>query len=240
METQILKISEIKLNPENPRFIKDDKFKKLVNSIKEFPEMLKIRPIVVNSDMVILGGNMRFKACKDAGLKEIPVIVAKDLTSDQQREFLIKDNVSGGEWDWNLLNNWDKDELNAWGLDLPDLKETEKLSLLEFESIYYEPKNKPEIELKDCLNLEKFNKKIEIINNSNLDNELKELMKFFAYRFIKIDFENVANYYYFNATDEEQQIIERLRLVLCDSGLNGFIEDDLLKTTELIEKWEDL
>jgi hypothetical protein len=240
METQILKISEIKLNPENPRFIKDDKFKKLVNSIKEFPEMLKIRPIVVNSEMVILGGNMRFKACKEAGLKEIPVIVAKDLTIDQQREFLIKDNVSGGEWDWNLLNEWDKDELNAWGLDLPELKETEKLSLLEFESIYYEPKNKPEIELKDCLNLEKFNKKIEIINNSNLDNELKELMKFFAYRFIKIDFENVANYYYFNATDEEQQIIERLRLVLCDSGLNGFIEDDLLKTTELIEKWEDL
>lgn len=240
MDTQILKISEIKLNPENPRFIKDDKFKKLVNSIKEFPEMLKIRPIVVNSDMVILGGNMRFKACKDAGLDEIPVIVANGLTVDQQREFLIKDNVSGGEWDWNALQNWDADELNEWGLDLPDLKETEKLSLLEFESIYYEPKNKPEIELKDCLNLEKFNKKIEIINNSNLNNELKELMKFFAYRFIKIDFENVANYYYFNATDEEQQIIERLRLVLCDSGLDGFIEDDLLKTNELIEKWEDL
>ena len=119
METQILKISEIKLNPNNPRLIKDDKFEKLVNSIKEFPEMLKIRPIVVNSEMVILGGNMRFKACKEAGLKEIPVIVAKDLTSDQQREFLIKDNVSGGEWDWSLLNDWDKDELDSWGLDIP-------------------------------------------------------------------------------------------------------------------------
>jgi ParB-like chromosome segregation protein Spo0J len=97
METQILKISEIKLNPNNPRLIKDDKFEKLVNSIKEFPQMLKIRPIVVNSDMVILGGNMRFKACKEAGLKEIPVIVANELTEDQQREFLIKDNVSGGD-----------------------------------------------------------------------------------------------------------------------------------------------
>jgi hypothetical protein len=240
MEAQILKISEIKLNPENPRLIKDDKFKKLVNSIKEFPEMLKIRPIVVNKDMIILGGNMRFKACKEAGLKEIPVIIANELTSDQEREFLIKDNVSGGEWDWNLLNDWDKDELDEWGLDVPELKETEKLSILEFESIYYEPKNKPEINLQNCLNLDKFNKKIEIINDSNLDDNAKELMKFFAYRFIKIDFENVANYYYFNASEDEKLIIERLRLVLCDSGLNGFIEDDLLKTTELIEKWESL
>jgi hypothetical protein len=240
MEAEILKISEIKLNTENPRLIKDDKFKKLVNSIKEFPEMLKIRPIVVNKDMIILGGNMRFKACKEAGLKEIPVIIANELTSDQEREFLIKDNVSGGEWDWSLLNDWDKDELDAWGLDVPELKETEKLSILEFESIYYEPKNKPEINLQNCLNLDKFNKKIEIINDSNLDDNAKELMKFFAYRFIKIDFENVANYYYFNASEDEKLIIERLRLVLCDSGLNGFIEDDLLKTTELIEKWESL
>lgn len=120
METQILKISEIKLNPNNPRLIKDDKFEKLVNSIKEFPQMLKIRPIVVNSEMVILGGNMRFKACKEAGLKEIPVIVANELTSDQQREFLIKDNVSGGEWDWTLLQEWDNDELGEWGLDAPN------------------------------------------------------------------------------------------------------------------------
>jgi ParB-like chromosome segregation protein Spo0J len=122
METKILKISEIKLNPNNPRLIKDDKFEKLVNSIKEFPEMLKIRPIVVNKDMIILGGNMRFKACKEAGLKEIPVIVANELTNDQEREFLIKDNVSGGEWDWDLLNDWDKDELDAWGLDVPEFE----------------------------------------------------------------------------------------------------------------------
>jgi len=240
MKINKLKISEIKLNPNNPRLIKDDKFAKLVQSIKDFPEMLDIRPIVVNSDMIILGGNMRFKACKEAGLKEIPVIIANELTSDQEREFLIKDNVSGGEWDWSLLNDWDKDELDAWGLDVPELKETEKLSILEFESIYYEPKNKPEINLQNCLNLDKFNKKIEIINDSNLDDNAKELMKFFAYRFIKIDFENVANYYYFNASEDEKLIIERLRLVLCDSGLNGFIEDDLLKTTELIEKWESL
>ena len=119
------KINNVKLNPNNPRLIKDDKFKKLVQSIKDFPEMLNIRPIVVNKDMIILGGNMRYKACKEAGLKEIPIIVT-DLTEDKQREFLIKDNTSGGEWDWDMIaNEWDADELEAWGLDLPmfDIKD---------------------------------------------------------------------------------------------------------------------
>jgi DNA modification methylase len=116
---QLVKLSEVKLNPNNPRLIKDDKFKKLVQSIKDFPEMLNIRPIVVNQDMIILGGNMRYKACKEAGLKEIPIIKT-DLTEEQQREFLIKDNTSGGEWDWEVLaNEWDTEQLEAWGLDLP-------------------------------------------------------------------------------------------------------------------------
>jgi hypothetical protein len=114
------KISEVKLNPNNPRLIKDDKFKKLVQSIKDFPEMLEIRPIVVNTDMVILGGNMRYKACKEAGLKEVPIIIADNITEEQQREFLIKDNTSGGEWDWEVLaNEWDVEQLDAWGLNVP-------------------------------------------------------------------------------------------------------------------------
>lgn len=123
MKSEIIKIDFIKVNPNNPRLIKDDKFKKLVKSIKEFPEMLNIRPIVVNKDMIVLGGNMRLKACKEAGLKEVPIIIADNLTEEQQREFLIKDNVSGGEWDWEVLSNeWDNEELEAWGLDLPELK----------------------------------------------------------------------------------------------------------------------
>lgn len=114
-------IAEVKINPNNPRLIKDDKFKKLVQSIKDFPEMLEIRPIVVNSDMIVLGGNMRLNACKEAGIKEIPIIIADNLTEEQQREFLIKDNVSGGEWDWDMLaNEWDAEELDNWGLDIPD------------------------------------------------------------------------------------------------------------------------
>tara|TARA_R100001463_G_scaffold69524_1_gene123001 strand:+ start:262 stop:1740 length:1479 start_codon:yes stop_codon:yes gene_type:complete len=120
MESTLMKLYKIKNNPNNPRLVKDDKFFKLVKSIKEFPEMLKIRPIVVNDDLIVLGGNMRLKACKEAGLKEVPVIQASELTAEQQREFIVKDNVGFGEWDWDMIaNEWDAEQLDDWGLDLP-------------------------------------------------------------------------------------------------------------------------
>jgi DNA modification methylase len=130
---QVININQIKANAENPRVIKDDKFKKLVKSIEEFPEMLNLRPIVVNQDMVILGGNMRHKAAKDAGLKEIPIIIAENLDEAKEREFIIKDNVGFGEWDWDALANlWEPDELYDWGLDLPlDFETVEEAEALE-------------------------------------------------------------------------------------------------------------
>ena len=119
MKSELVKIEDIKLNPSNPRVIKDNKFKKLVKSIKDFPKMLEIRPIVVNDDMIVLGGNMRLKACTEAGIKEIPVIKVSDLTLEQQREFIIKDNVGYGEWDWTMLNQeWNEVELDEWGVDV--------------------------------------------------------------------------------------------------------------------------
>ena len=126
MKTQTVKINEVKSNPNNPRIIKDDKFKKLVASIKELPQMLELRPIVVNEDMIVLGGNMRLKACKEAGLKEIPIIKASELNEEQQRAFIIKDNVGFGEWDWDALaNEWDAEQLEEWGLDVPNLEGVE-------------------------------------------------------------------------------------------------------------------
>jgi len=125
---QNVPINTVKANPNNPRIIKDDKFAKLVKSINEFPQMLKLRPIVVNDDMVVLGGNMRLKACKEAGLKEIPIIKASELTEQQQKEFIVKDNVGYGEWDWSdLANNWDSDQLEEWGLDIPGFSDVEDL-----------------------------------------------------------------------------------------------------------------
>jgi ParB-like chromosome segregation protein Spo0J len=121
---QNVPINTVKANPNNPRIIKDDKFAKLVKSINEFPQMLNLRPIVVNDDMVVLGGNMRLKACKEAGLKEIPIIKASELSEQQQKEFIVKDNVGYGEWDWNdLANNWDSEQLIDWGLDIPGFME---------------------------------------------------------------------------------------------------------------------
>lgn len=114
-------IRQVRSNPDNPRFIKGDKFEKLVKSIREFPQMLELRPIVVNKDMIVLGGNMRLKACEEAGIDQVPIIFADNLTEEQQKEFIIKDNSSFGEWDWDLLaNEWDIDMLNDWGIDVPN------------------------------------------------------------------------------------------------------------------------
>ena len=118
MKSKLMSLSKIKLNPSNPRVIKDHKFQKLVKSIKDFPEMLEIRPIVVNDDMIVLGGNMRLKACIEAGLKEVPVIIA-EFDESKQSEFIIKDNIGYGEWDWDLLaNDFEPAILEDWGLDV--------------------------------------------------------------------------------------------------------------------------
>tara|TARA_Y100001963_G_scaffold159258_1_gene262144 strand:+ start:1485 stop:2087 length:603 start_codon:yes stop_codon:yes gene_type:complete len=119
MKTEKIDIKKVKPNPDNPRVIKNDKYNKLVTSIKEFPEMLKLRPIVVNKDMIVLGGNMRLKACKEAKLKEVYIIKADELTEEQQKEFMIKDNASFGEWDWDIIaNEWNSVDLEAWGIDV--------------------------------------------------------------------------------------------------------------------------
>ena len=115
---QLIKISQVKNNPNNPRLIKNDKFKKLVKSVQDFPEMLELRPIVVDENMIVLGGNMRLKACQEAGLKEVWIEVA-DLTEQQKKEFIVKDNVGFGEWEWDILaNKWDSVQLAEWGLDV--------------------------------------------------------------------------------------------------------------------------
>jgi DNA modification methylase len=117
---QKVKLSDIRPNPNNPRVIKDDKFKKLVKSIQDFPQMLELRPIVVNDEMIVLGGNMRLKALEHLGIEETFIIKAGDLTDKQEQEFIIKDNVGYGEWDWDqLANEWDVEDLDEWGLDLP-------------------------------------------------------------------------------------------------------------------------
>ncbi|MAO19332.1 MAG: hypothetical protein CMJ25_01165 [Phycisphaerae bacterium] len=161
-------INNIFPNPVNPRIIKDFKFKKLVKSIKEFPEMLKLRPIVVNSEMGILGGNMRYKACKEVGLKEVYIIKANNLTDNQIEQFIIKDNVGFGQWDWDMLaNQWDTQLLSDWGLDVLELEE-----------------NFDEGEISEDDNV---NEKNEVVINLS--------MPYYQYEKMEIDFQNFIKKY---------------------------------------------
>jgi ParB-like chromosome segregation protein Spo0J len=139
MQVSKVKITEVKNNPSNPRLIKDDKFKRLVKSIQDFPQMLELRPIVVDENSIVLGGNMRLKACKEAGLKEVYIVKAENFTEEQKQEFIVKDNVGFGEWDWDMLaNEWDTEKLTDWGLDLPVFMDEPS-----YEDLIGEEKNKP-------------------------------------------------------------------------------------------------
>jgi len=134
-----IEINKLKLNSNNPRLIKDFRFKKLVNSIKEFPQMLEKRPIVVDEDYIILGGNMRYRAAKELGIKKIDVIVVKDWTEEQKKEFTIKDNVGFGDWDWDLLaNDWQVEKLNSWGVNAPM-----------FNDLEYNPNLEPQVNISE-------------------------------------------------------------------------------------------
>ena len=144
MQIEKVKISQVKNNPNNPRVIKNDDFRKLVKSIKEAPWMLQLRSIIVNDDNIVLGGNQRLRACKEAGLKEVYIIKASSLTEEQQREFIVKDNISSGEWDWDALaNEFEAEQLEEWGLELPideridEMEEDEEIELEQ--SVQLEP-----------------------------------------------------------------------------------------------------
>ena len=218
---QNVPINTVKANPNNPRIIKDDKFAKLVKSINEFPQMLNLRPIVVNDDMVVLGGNMRLKACKEAGLKEIPIIKASELTEQQQKEFIVKDNVGYGEWDWDdLANNWDAQELEEWGLDIPGFEIEEEQSIDEdkytkkVEAPIYEPNNeKPTYN--DLYTKDKFNNLIEKIESSKLNKEDKEFLKLAATRHIVFNYQKIADFYA-NSDKDVQELMEDSALIIID------------------------
>lgn len=142
LKIQKVKIEKVFENPTNPRTISKDKFDNLVESIKTFPEMLQLRPIVVNKEMAILGGNMRYKACRQLNHKEVFIIKIDDLTDEQIQEFIIKDNVGFGQWDWDLLaNSWDTQKLQDWGMDV--WKGAQEEEMFEFNDVENEDETKP-------------------------------------------------------------------------------------------------
>jgi len=232
---QKVKISKVKSNPNNPRLIKDNKFKKLVRSIKDFPEMLELRPIVVNNDNIVLGGNMRLKACKDAGLKEVYILKAKDLTEEQQKEFIVKDNVGFGEWDWDILGNeWNVEKLEEWGLEgfpfeINTQVEDEYNRSVEVPK--YKPNdNKPSVS--ELFDNEKTNKFIDNINKADIPQEEKDFLIKAAYRHIKFNYKNIADYYA-HANKEVQELMEDSALVIID--FNKAIENGYVSLSDKIQ-----
>ena len=224
-----MKLSNIKANPSNPRVIKDDRFQKLVKSISEFPKMMELRPMVINDDNVVLGGNMRLKALKELKYKEIPdswVKRAEELTEDEQKRFIIADNVGFGEHDWDMLaNEWNVEELADWGLDIPAQKELNESDLFDIEIPFYTPSEiKPHIN--ELANLDKTKLLIGKIELLEIDETLKEILKIRAAFFTDFNFQKIADFFY-NENKEIQEVFKDLGLVIIapkEALERGFIE----------------
>lgn len=214
------------------------------------------RSILLDKDNNIIAGNKTQETAKELGINDV-VIVETDgtkviavkrtdlsLNSEKGREMALADNKTAQEnidLDYvKMKEELDKEVLEVYNVKEPLKSKTEELSKLQYNSCYYEPKEKPTLKLEECVNLDKFNAKLQALKEYDLTDKQREVLKFFAYRFIKIDFESVANYYAFNATEEEKKSIERLRLVLVDNGEQGFIEDEMLRilNAEVIEEME--
>ena len=231
---QQVKISKVKGNPSNPRIIKNDKFKKLVKSIKEFPEMLKLRPIVVDEDFMVLGGNMRLKASKEAGLSEVWIDIAEGLTEDQKKEFIVKDNVGFGEWEWDILaNEWDSVQLADWGLDVwenPDdaIVEDDDTYTRKIVAPTYEPKNeKPAPH--NLYNTDKVDELIDKIKGLKLHNTEQAFLIYAAYRHTVFDYSKIADFYA-HSNKEVQELMEDSALVIID--FDKAIEKGYVKLTK--------
>lgn len=229
-----MRLTKLKLNPKNPRTIKDEKFKQLVKSLKDFPEMMEKRPMVcvtdVDGKLYPLGGNMRLKALTEIGYKDIPdswVQLADEWTVEQRNEFVIKDNVGFGEWDWaELKADWDVDQLEDWGLDVPDdVNMIEIRDLFDIEIPFYTPSDeKPNVN--DLASTAKADSLIEVIDGLNIDDELKKILKFRASFFVDFDFQKIADFY-FNSNEDIKGIFESLGMVILSPKKaleNSFIE----------------
>jgi hypothetical protein len=225
-----VKINEVKSNPNNPRVIKDEKFQKLVQSLKDFPDMAEVRPIVVNTDMIVLGGNMRLKAMKEAGWKDVPIEIV-DWPEDKQRQFVIKDNVGYGEWDWELIvKDWP--EAEEWGLDVPK-NNIDDTYTTKIESPIYTPKGeKPDI--KELYNLDKYNKILKKIKESNINEEIKQYLEHAASRHIEFNYAKAAEYYS-HSDNIIKELFEDSALIIIDYDdaiQKGFVE--LFETLDIL------
>jgi hypothetical protein len=235
-EQSTIKVSSIKPHPNNPRLIKDDKFEKLVNSIRDFPKGMSLRPIIVDENDVVLGGNMRLKAIQYLGMKEIPrewVRAANDFTEEDKKQFIIKDNVGFGEWDYNeLANSWDSEELIEWGMDVwkEEEKETEAQYSRKVEAPIYEPRGEqpPIQDLYDPSKTEALKGRIQDID---IPDEIKAFLSYAANRHTVFNYDRIADFYA-HSNPEIKELFEDSALVIID--YNKAIEDGFIQLVDEI------
>lgn len=230
VEIKRISLDLLKENPDNPRIINKEQYKKLIQSIKDMPEMLEARELVVNKDLVVLGGNMRYKALKELGVNEVTVKIV-DWTDDKQKEFIIKDNVSGGEWNYDqLANEWVLEKLNYWGLDIP-LPSDDDYYTRAINAPVYEPKQNKPPEINELVDDKKTNELINEIENSNISNEVKALLKLASYRHLVFDYSKIAEFYAHSDSDTKE-LFEKSALIIID--FNKAIENGYVELTKLI------
>lgn len=217
--SEIIKVplKKVKPNPNNPRTISKSKYQQLLKSLTDFPEMLDKRPIVVvteGENYIALGGNMRLKALTELKVKKVPVMVADDWSEEKRKEFIIKDNIGYGDWDFEVLKNlWDDTELVEWGLDLPEEKKDD-LYTRKIKSPCYEPGEfKPQ--LSQLVDNSKTIKLLQEIDNSNLPEDEKEFLRIAASRHVVFDYGMIADYYA-RSSKEMQMLMENSALVIID------------------------
>lgn len=225
-------LSELKLLEKNPRKISKDNMERLKKSIKDNKEYFEARPLIISNrtgENVIIAGNQRYKASKEIGLKEVPCIVLPDLTEEKEKEIIIRDNVELGEFDYNLMDDYNLDDLKDWGVDLEkELKILDnEIYTTKIETPIYEPMGW-DVNLKDCLNNEKGEEYIKEIENSGIqDKELKDFLIASATRLYEFNFKNIAEYYSKITDNKIKNLFEKLALVIIDSNKaieNGYIE----------------
>lgn len=212
------------------------------------------RSVLLDKNNRLVAGNKTQENAMEEGIEDVLIVETDgktlvavkrtdvDLDTPEGREMALADNATAQtniDLEYTKMKDaLSQETLKAWDIKAPVKTQTEMLSKMKYNSCYYEPKEKPELRLEDCVDLEKFNAKVEALKEYDLTDEERETLKWFAYRFIRIDFENVANFYAFNASEEMKKAIERLRLVLVDNGLGGYISDEMLKIVN-VEEPED-
>lgn len=235
-----LKLSKMKMNPSNPRVIKDDRFRKLVKSLREFPEMMEKRPMVCVTDsdgkIYPLGGNMRLKALRELGMKEVPeewVMMADEWSEEKRREFVLKDNISFGEWDWDMIaNEWDAEQVEEWGLDIPEWDNEEEgadeidvKDLFDIDIPFYTPsEDKPDV--KDLADINTTKNLISDINKLSVDDDLKEILRIRAGFFTDFNFDKIADFYC-KESEDVKEVFKKLGMVVLapkEAMKNGFVE----------------